>query len=297
MSLSSEGIQKKEFHIVFKGYKPAEVDKFLDKLAQEFDGMQRKVRDLEEKMDSIKYEGDSESSKMKKVIQEALISAHSMAAEIKQKAKIEVGELVSKKKMEQEQEIKVLQNEKLSLESSILKLKDDYSSFIEQISRFADDFKEKTMNIGDERLLDALKVPDEDAKKSSSERSGKLGSTKGKASPQKSDEPDSGVKEKVQASPQKSDEPDSGVKEKVLYKHASKEEKKDLGANDLKDLAALTDEMLEKLEHKDGKEGLRNSKQPQKEIKEESEEEKRNRKKIDIANPDIINDFFNTDEG
>ena len=279
MSLSSEGIQKKEFHIVFKGYKPAEVDKFLDKLAQEFDGMQRKVRDLEEKMDSIKYEGDSESSKMKKVIQEALISAHSMAAEIKQKAKIEVGELVSKKKMEQEQEIKVLQNEKLSLESSILKLKDDYSSFIEQISRFADDFKEKTMNIGDERLLDALKVPDEDAKKSSSERSGKLGSTKGKASPQKSDEPD------------------SGVKEKVLYKHASKEEKKDLGANDLKDLAALTDEMLEKLEHKDGKEGLRNSKQPQKEIKEESEEEKRNRKKIDIANPDIINDFFNTDEG
>ena len=109
MSLSSEGIQKKEFHIVFKGYKPAEVDKFLDKLAQEFDGMQRKVRDLEEKMDSIKYEGDSESSKMKKVIQEALISAHSMAAEIKQKAKIEVGELVNKKKMEQEQEIQDIQ--------------------------------------------------------------------------------------------------------------------------------------------------------------------------------------------
>ena len=36
MSLSSESIQKKEFHIVFKGYKPEEVDKFLDLLAIEF---------------------------------------------------------------------------------------------------------------------------------------------------------------------------------------------------------------------------------------------------------------------
>ena len=86
MSLSSESIQKKEFHIVFKGYKPEEVDKFLDMLALEFDGMQKKVGELEEKIDSIKYEGDNESSKMKKVIQEALISAHRMAEEIKQKA-------------------------------------------------------------------------------------------------------------------------------------------------------------------------------------------------------------------
>ena len=86
MNINSENIQKKEFHIVFKGYKPEEVDKFLDLLAVEFDKLQRRLGELEENMDSLKYEGDKESVKMKKVIQEALVSAHKVAEEIKQKA-------------------------------------------------------------------------------------------------------------------------------------------------------------------------------------------------------------------
>lgn len=286
MSLSSESIQKKEFHIVFKGYKPEEVDKFLDMLALEFDGMNKKIRDLEERVDSIQFEGDTESSKMKKVIQEALISAHRMAEEIKQKAKTEAEEMISRKKIEQEQELKGLHDEKASLEASISRLKDEYSGFKDQVSRFADEFKKKMMGIGDSRLLDALK----DA-----------GSEDYESTPEASSSPSEIPEE--EATSQNSEDENTGPEEEVLYKHASKEEeeeKEDIGANDLKDLAALTDEMLEKLDRKEDEEGSNpetETGKSRKQTKDDGGEEKRSRKKIDIANPDIINDFFKTDEG
>jgi len=270
MSLSSESIQKKEFHIVFKGYKPEEVDKFLDMLAMEFDGMHKKIRELEEKVDGLKYEGDNESSKMKKVIQEALISAHRMAEEIKQKAKIEAEELVSKRKMEQEQELRDLQDEKTALESSITKLKDEYARFKEQISRFADDFKQKTMSLISSKSADALQEPGPGT-----------GSTGNPITDSKT-----GPSESSPAGPVRGEE--------VLYKHARKDEdEENIDDNELKDLAALTDEMLEKLDKKDQNSYVAGKSSPE---KQDETEEKRNRKKIDIANPDIINDFFKTDD-
>ncbi|MBE3128498.1 MAG: DivIVA domain-containing protein, partial [Actinobacteria bacterium] len=42
MDKNAELIRKKEFHIVFKGYKPEEVDKFLDIVSVEFDRLIRK---------------------------------------------------------------------------------------------------------------------------------------------------------------------------------------------------------------------------------------------------------------
>jgi cell division initiation protein len=283
MSLSSESIQKKEFHIVFKGYKPEEVDKFLDLLALEFDGMQKKIRDMEEKIDSIKYEGDGETSKMKKVIQEALVSAHRMAEEIKQKAKVEAEEIVSKKKMQEEQRLQKLQDEKTSLESSISSLRKEYADFKEQISSFADDFKQRMATVGDGKLLD------------------ELGGTKpenNSHSPEKP--PTSQIEPEPEKKPPAKEDrmKDDDVEEEVLYKHASKESSQDdLGESDLKDLAALTDEMLERLDSEEEKTpGLSEEKKPRPKNKKDTEEEKRNRKKIDIANPDIINDFFKTDE-
>jgi len=290
MRLSSESIQKKEFHIVFKGYKPEEVDKFLDLLAIEFDGMQKKIRDLEEKIESIKYEGDGETSKMKKVIQEALVSAHRMAEEIKQKAKIEAEEMLSRKKMEEAQEVQKLQDEKTALESSISSLKKEYTDFKEQISRFADDFKQKMASVGDGKLIDAL--------------GGTIKESKGQ-SQQKSPAPKPDPEPEKRAPVQEDSQKDAGEEEEVLYKHASKESNQDdLGENDLKDLAALTDEMLEKLDSDEEKTpGFSEEKKSRNEEdkarpedKGSAEEEKRNRKKIDIANPDIINDFFKTDE-
>ena len=296
MSLNSEGIQKKEFHIVFKGYKPEEVDKFLDLLSVEFDGLQKKIKKLEEGLDSIKYEGDEESSKMKTVIQEALISAHRVAEEIKQKARVEAEEIVSKKRMEEEQKLNNLKNEKESIESNISGLKIEYNDFKDQISKFADDLKQKTLNFKSGLSLDGPKKID--FKHTAEGRNTSSSATDIK-------EEENGGKRKYNISAGTVEDNNRNEFKGAGTEDIKKKEdnNKEIGRNELEDLASLTDEMFEKL-NPNGKNGADDKKTDmgKTDIKEPDESnyrddsKKKNRKKIDIANPDIINDFFNLDE-
>jgi DivIVA domain-containing protein len=301
VNINSENIQKKEFHIVFKGYKPEEVDKFLDMLSIEFDKLKKKVDELEENMDSIKYEGDRESVKMKRVIQEALVSAHKVAEEIKQKAKTEAEEMVNNRRVEEEQTISKIRAEKEMLQQNIARLKEDYSSFKGQISKFADDFKKKTLNIGDTQLDDTLKKIDIASEKINMNEISDIG---GKEEEKSETIQDSALQE------------DQGTTNSLMnnneeYKHAKKEliEKSGMQEKNSGPSQTLSDDIIEKLNNQ-GIGGLKEDKekvweesnspgiQKEKVVSEVNDEvgEKKTRKKIDIANPDIINDFFKTDE-
>ena len=303
MNINSENIQKKEFHIVFKGYKPEEVDKFLDLLAIEFEKLQKRIRDLEEGMDSLKYEGDKESVKMKKVIQEALVSAHKVAEEIKQKAKTEAEELVNRKRMEEEQAVRKIQTEKELLEQSINGLKEDYKNFKMQISKFADDFKQKTLSIGDIQLNDTLKKIDLASEKISM-------STVAEGS--EKEEINNSINKEDDALPEDDGIVKDSPEDRTAYKHAKKESTREAGASEdsSEDLQTITDDIIEKMDYR----GIGRLGEDRSSIEEESsgsydteeneaageedkeESGKKIRKKIDIANPDIINDFFKTDE-
>jgi hypothetical protein len=199
--------------------------------------------------------------------------------------------MVSKKKMEEAEKLQKLQDEKTSLELSISGLKEEYTDFKEQISRFADDFKQKMASVGDGKLMDALEGTIPESKSQSPENPP---ASQPEPEPELEPEPEP---EKNAPAPENKAK-DNSKEEEVLYKHASKENnQEDLGENDLKDLAALTDEMLERLDSDEEKTpGFSEEKKTRSEDKKSDEEEKRNRKKIDIANPDIINDFFKTDE-
>jgi len=291
MSQNSESIQKKEFHIVFKGYKPEEVDKFLDMLSMEFDGLQKKIKGLEETLDSLKYEGDKESSKMKAVIQEALISAHRVAEEIKQKARVEAEELVSKKRMEEEQELKNLKNEKEKIKVNISELKIEYNDFRDQVSKFADDLKQKTLNFKKEPLLDSPKNINHNNAAENVKTSGNA--------PVKKEEED-GEKSKYSISKDTGEYNNRHEVEGVKKGDIKEKEDtgKNIGKNELDDLASITEEMFEKLSNKENN-GTGDKKidiEEPGESNHEDDDVKTNRKKIDIANPDIINDFFNADE-
>ena len=302
LNINSENIQKKEFHIVFKGYKPEEVDKFLDLLSLEFDKLKKKVDELEENMDSIKYEGDRESVKMKRVIQEALVSAHKVAEEIKQKAKTEARKLVNNRRLEEEQAISKIQAEREMLQQNIARLKEDYSSFKDQISKFADDFKKKTLSIGDIQLNDTLKKIDIASEKINMNEISDIG---GKEEEEKS--------KTIQDSvlPEDDGTTNSLMNDKEEYKHAKKEliEESGMQEENSTQSQTLSDDIIEKLnyqgidsleENKDNTREESDSPDIQKEkvVSEDNDEagEKKTRKKIDIANPDIINDFFKTDE-
>ena len=141
MEKNSEFIRNKEFHIVFKGYKPEEVDKFLDIMSVEFDRLAKRNRELQESLDRLKFEStaEQEESDIKKIIQDALVSAHKVAEDIKNQAKKEAEELIGNRQLEEEKSLEKFKSRKLKLEESIIVLQSRYDEFKGKIRKTAED--------------------------------------------------------------------------------------------------------------------------------------------------------------
>ncbi|MGM0365131.1 MAG: DivIVA domain-containing protein [Actinomycetota bacterium] len=243
MPINSENIRKKEFHIVFKGYKPEEVDKFLDLLSIEFERLAQRNKELQEYTDRLKYERSGESDEMKKVLQDALVSAHKVAEDIKRKAEMEAKEMYSQKKIESEKEFKELQLKKQKLEEDIANIKKQYMGLKQYL-------EESLKNMEGFEISEGVKAEPEESVQMTEE---------------------SGQEE----SNPEAEEPEQGRQE--------------------------SSEELEAKEPEETEEAKEPETEEEKEEIEEEKEEKdftmdRKRKNIDIANPDIIDDFFKTDE-
>lgn len=139
MEKNAEFIRKKEFHIVFKGYKPEEVDKFLDILSMEFDRMIKKNRELQESLDKLKFENTVEDTDIKKIIQDALISAHKVAEDIKAQAKKEADAIIDQRKNEEEKTMENLKKQKFQVEESILILQSKYEEIKTRIRKLTEE--------------------------------------------------------------------------------------------------------------------------------------------------------------
>ncbi|MEE8324449.1 MAG: hypothetical protein V3R31_02220, partial [Candidatus Humimicrobiaceae bacterium] len=188
------------------------------------------------------------------------------------------------------------------LQQSIARLKEDYDNFKGQISKFADDFKQKTLSIGDIQLNDTLKEIDSASEKIGiDELTDIIVQEEGKKSGTLQDA----------TSPEESGMENSFPEDKVEFKHAKKEfiEESEINEEDKEQEATLSDDIIEELNYqgnvdleedkeKDPEESDSPDIEGEKADIEDNDEEngKKTRKKIDIANPDIINDFFKTDE-
>ncbi len=286
MKISSETIQKKEFHIVFKGYKPEEVDDFLDILAVEFEKMYKKISELQESLDKLKFEGDKESVEMKNVIEKALVSAHRVADDIKLKAQEEADKMLNAKKIKEEEENDRLISERKQLEENIRKLKTEYSSFKNQITRFAEDLREKASRI-DEGKPEEISGPVEDnmgdrfkyqAESIIPERESKLElDLKGQTDEIEKNAENETPPEKAPGSTGTEEEE---TEEEETEEEETEEEEKETKAKDADEIRREANELFKTLKKEE----------------DDTDKPKVNRKKIDIANPDIINDFFKTDE-
>lgn len=278
MNINADSIQKKEFHIVFKGYKPEEVDKFLDILTAEFDRLQKSQRELKENLEKLKYEGDKESVEMKRVIQEALVSAHKVAEDIKQKAEKEAGEIVRNKIAKEEETYKYLLSKKAKLERDIKELNQEYEDFKGKISKLVDDFKETASKLGEEQFLKISEI----GKKDFDIDKTKIGEgvIEGKESiyfPEEELEVVGGYEKKEGEEKTRIEEIEEGKEEKFIGEEEREEEEEEKFMGEEEEKRGIH-----------GGDGI--------EEREEKYEPKRVKKKIDIANPDIINDFFKTDE-
>ena len=275
MNINAESIQKKEFHVVFKGYKPEEVDKFLDILTAEFDKLQRSQKDLQENIERLKYEGNKESGEMKKVIQEALVSAHKIAEDIKQKAELEAEELIRTKVAEQEKSYKDLLTRKAELERDIKELSIKYEDFKGKIEKLVEDLRKNTSKLGEGILLDIPETKKKDLE---------INNT--------------GLDENIRENKKSTYSSEKGLN--ILESIRENERKEVREEKEIEEEEVVVEEEVK--EEEEGEADIEEKKQPEIYQSEEKEEidydykPRRMKKKIDIANPDIINDFFKTDE-
>jgi len=257
MPISSGDIQKKEFHIAFKGYKPEEVDKFLDMISIEFDRLAKKTNELQETVDKLKYDRTNDSDEMKQVLQDALISAHKVAEDIKQKAKLEADNIYNQRKEEAENELRDLELKKEGIEHDMAKVKEKYLSlkqYLQDALKNLEGFEKGEtgeLSSQDAESQDRLQEQEELAQLEEDNLQDKQGS----------DRVNSGPAPEDQSTP-------IPVEEEQLEKQTAEPVK------DIEEEKNMLEEEEEEEDFNIGKKG----------------------KSLDIANPDIIDDFFKTDE-
>ncbi|MCL4415389.1 MAG: DivIVA domain-containing protein [Actinobacteria bacterium] len=279
MDKNAEFIRKKEFHIIFKGYKPEEVDKFLDIVSVEFDRLIRKNKELQESLDRLKFESNEEETDIKKIIQDALVSAHKVAEEIKGQAKKEAEEIIQKRKSEEERSLSDTQVKKLQLEESMIILQSKYEEFKARIKRILDDFGQ---------FIEKAEIEDHQAETPAVEESYFQSTDVLPAEKPAPSEPKSSSDEAVQ----------NKISKVSYFGGFSFEQKKDKEPtsekNDVENEIASVKEAEGKYSDTEEKKTLE-VETPDTENQQDPSL-KRQRKKIDIANPDIIENFFRTDE-
>jgi cell division initiation protein len=279
MDKNAEFIRKKEFHIVFKGYKPEEVDKFLDIVSVEFDRLIRKSKELQESLDKLKFENNEEETDIKKIIQDALVSAHKVAEEIKSQAKKEAEEIIERRKSEEERSLSDAQVKKLQLEESMIVLQSKYEEFKGKIRRMLDDVGQSIEKAETEdRQIEAPAIEENYSQQND-------------AFPVEPPAPAPSRLSSTDTAENKTNKVsyfDGFSFEQKNKKEASSEK------NDIKNEMTPIKEAEDKYSAGEEKETA-GDENPDAENQQDPGL-KRQRKKIDIANPDIIENFFRTDE-
>jgi len=275
MNINSEYIQKKEFHTAFKGYSMEEVDKFLDILAVEFDRINKKNKELQDALDQYKYEGKKEQEEdVSKLVSDVLISAHKVADEIKRKAEEEAKEIIENKKNIENNELRDLLKEKKAIEEKIKYLINFYNEFLDVLKNILNDFNKKITGIEKESNIIDLK---EKVKVFEQELINNKEADKFKV--------DENYEENIKNNYENNDQYKESIKPDLLNPEIEK----------ISDKEKEIREFIEKEENNNiEKEKSNKDFKTENDIFDSYNEDKirKENKKIDIANPDIISEFF-----
>ena len=292
MNINSEYIQKKEFHTAFKGYSMEEVDKFLDILSVEFDRLEKKNKELQDGLDSVKFDSVvevpvEEKQDLSKLVSEVLVSAHKVADEIKKKAELDAKNIIENKKNIEEKEIKSLLLKKEEIEEKLKFTSSSYNEFLIKIKAALKEINLKVSEIetdytDEKAVFENIKItlPSSDLK--------------GKSRIDREENEEMFFENKTGE--------DNPLKDKELELEIKKEEDKtsDTILADFEEEKKIR-QIIESddFDEDTGRNESQSAFNREKKVFNDREEEKifKERKKLDIANPDIINDFFSeTDE-
>jgi cell division initiation protein len=146
MLLTLENIQNQQFNQRFRGYDMAEVDAFLDKVAESYLFLSTENSKLKEELTTIKNERD-QSFEEEQRFKNAIISAQSFADDIKEKAEDHAARLEADAKEkstaileEAQEEVTTLQDQISILAGEKERIKDELRTFLTTyLSQIEDD--------------------------------------------------------------------------------------------------------------------------------------------------------------
>jgi len=122
VKVTSLEVQQQEFKKVFKGYKPDEVDSFLESIAESIEELTKKNLLLEEQLERVK-ETLSGFEKREWLIKETMTTAQKVVDDMKKGAEREVDLIIGEAKLKADKIIREAYKELLKFQDDIQQLK------------------------------------------------------------------------------------------------------------------------------------------------------------------------------
>ncbi len=128
MKLTPLDIRHKEFKRGMRGYADAEVDEFLDEVADEFERVFKDNIDLGERVEVLESQVSS-YKRIEETLQKTLVSAQASAEELKQNSAKEAELILHEAELKGRQLVNEAYSERQSIEQSLAKLKSAEQDF------------------------------------------------------------------------------------------------------------------------------------------------------------------------
>ncbi len=132
MNITPLDIRKQEFRKVFRGYDPAEVEAFLDMVADAFEKVSRDTITLQERVEAL----DTEIGRfrnLERTLQETLIAAQQAAEDTRDNAKKEGDLIVKEAEIVAERAIEQARGQVSRIKAEIVSLKTQRDTFLARL--------------------------------------------------------------------------------------------------------------------------------------------------------------------
>jgi len=120
--LTAQEIQNQQFHVRFRGFDVEEVDEFLERAAAALQALSEENLQLQERLEAAEREVRDHQSQEKSALS-AIVSAQSVAQEMKEKSRREAQELLAKTREEVQELEEKARREIAELEQEVERLK------------------------------------------------------------------------------------------------------------------------------------------------------------------------------
>ncbi|MFH7326900.1 DivIVA domain-containing protein [Desulfurivibrio sp. C05AmB] len=120
--LTAQEIQNQQFHVRFRGFDVEEVDEFLERAAAALLALSEENQELRERLEAAEREVRDHQSQEKSALS-AIVSAQSVAQEMKEKSRQEAQELLAKTREEVQELEENARREIVELEQEVERLK------------------------------------------------------------------------------------------------------------------------------------------------------------------------------